>query len=97
MVSLIHAQILPLSFVFHELATNAAEYGNLFMPEGRVEIARNMATRDGRSQPRLNWVESGPSVPPPERSGFESRLIAFSVTNDLDGRVEQARINVPLT
>jgi two-component sensor histidine kinase len=104
-VPLTHAQVLPLSFVFHELATNAAKYGSLSAPEGTVEIAWEVVNRDGQSLLSLDWVETGgPPVTPPTRSGFGSRLITFSITNDLGGTVEQrfetgglrAKIDVPL-
>jgi two-component sensor histidine kinase len=105
-VPLTHAQVLPLSFVFHELATNSAKYGSLSTPEGRVEITWEVASQDGQSTLSSEWVEAdGPPVTPPTRSGFGSRLITFSVTNDLGGIVEQrfefgglrAKIDVPLT
>jgi two-component sensor histidine kinase len=105
-VPLSHAQVTPLSFVFHELATNAMKYGALSVREGRVDITWDVVVEDGRSLVRLDWVEAGgPRVMPPDRVGFGSRLIAFSITNDLGGTVEQryapeglsTRIEVPLT
>ncbi len=103
---LTHAQVLPLSFVLHELAANAAKYGSLSTPKGKVEIAWEVVTREDQSLLSLDWVETdGPPVTPPGRTGFGSRLIAFSITNDLGGTVEQhfeptglrAKIDVPLT
>ena len=53
----------------------------------------------------IEWTEEGgPAVTPPETVGFGSRLIAWSVENDLRGTVEQryepqglqVRIEVPL-
>lgn len=104
-VPLTPAKVLPLSFVFHELATNAAKYGSLSRPEGRVEIAWKVVPQDGQTVLSLDWAEmGGPPVTPPTRSGFGSRLITFSITNDLGGSVEQrfepsglrAKIDVPL-
>lgn len=63
---------MALSLVLHELATNAAKYGALSVPEGRVDLAWEI---DG-DQLRMHWRESGgPPVEPPAHSGFGSRLI----------------------
>jgi two-component sensor histidine kinase/PAS domain-containing protein len=76
------AQALALSLALHELATNAAKYGALSRPEGRVEISWD--ARD--DQVDLSWRESGgPPVGPPSRRGFGSRLIALA-SRDLAGR-----------
>ena len=52
-----------LGFALHELATNAAKYGALSVPEGRVSIAwRRLPEADGNGV-ELDWVEScGPAV-----------------------------------
>jgi two-component sensor histidine kinase/PAS domain-containing protein len=76
-------QALALSLALHELATNAAKYGALSQPEGRVEL-RWKAQDD---QLNLSWRESGgPHVVPPSRRGFGSRLIENALCRDLDGR-----------
>ncbi|WP_218014167.1 sensor histidine kinase, partial [Rubellimicrobium roseum] len=104
-VALTPAQVVPLSFVLYELAANAAKYGAFSAPEGAVEITWTASDRDGGRLLSLDWVEAdGPPVTPPDHQGFGSRLIAFSVTNDLGGTVEQqfepkglrTRIDVPL-
>jgi two-component sensor histidine kinase len=65
-------QALALSLALHELATNAAKYGALSRPEGRVEL--RWQAQDG--QLSLNWRESGgPPVVAPSRRGFGSRLL----------------------
>ncbi|KYF88955.1 protein kinase, partial [Sorangium cellulosum] len=65
-----------LGMAIHELATNAAKYGALSQPSGRVEIAWDVSA-DGREP--LLWLEwremGGPPVRPPRRRGFGSRLI----------------------
>lgn len=58
-VPLTPAKVLPLSFVFHELTTNAAKYGSLSTPEGRVEITWEVVAHDGQSSLSLDWVEAG--------------------------------------
>jgi two-component sensor histidine kinase len=76
-------QALALSLALHELATNAAKYGALSRPEGRVELhwkAQN-------DELNLSWSESGgPQVVPPSRRGFGSRLIENALCRDLDGQ-----------
>lgn len=75
-------QALALSLALHELATNAAKYGALSSPEGRVEICWD--ARDDEVD--LSWRESGgPLVAPPSRRGFGSRLIEHA-SRDLAGR-----------
>ncbi|MHB0768813.1 HWE histidine kinase domain-containing protein [Bradyrhizobium sp. 5.13L] len=75
-------QALALSLALHELATNAAKYGALSRPEGRVEIC--WTARD--DEVHLSWRESGgPLVAPPSRRGFGSRLIEHA-SRDLAGR-----------
>lgn len=76
----------PLALLFHELATNAAKYGALSVPEGRVHMA--MACEDGHI--RIDWrEEGGPSVVPASGEGFGSRLMRLSVERQLGGRMER--------
>ena len=63
---------LALSLALHELATNAAKYGALSSPNGRVELRWHMEA----GMLHLSWRESGgPTVTPPTRRGFGSRLL----------------------
>jgi two-component sensor histidine kinase len=72
-------QTLALSLALHELATNAAKYGALSKPEGRVEL--NWEADDETLQ--LEWRESGgPAVVPPKRRGFGSRLLEGGLFRD---------------
>lgn len=75
----------PVALAFHELATNAAKYGALSVPDGHVAVE---IVRQG---PALNigWRESGgPAIPaPPERQGFGSRLAELSVVQQLGGTI----------
>ena len=72
-------QTLSLSLALHELATNAAKYGALSEPEGRVEL--HWEARDGKLH--LDWRESGgPPVAPPNRRGFGSRLLEHGLFRD---------------
>ncbi len=73
-----------LSLVLHELATNAAKYGALSTPSGRVSINWSI---DGSSI-LLHWSErNGPRVGEPARTGFGSRLIKASASQ-LGGTAE---------
>ena len=82
-------QALALGMVLHELTTNAAKYGALSQPGGRLAV--NWQTFDvGRPEPLLvlEWRElGGPPVTPPTATGFGSRLIKMSVEVDLRGSV----------
>ncbi len=79
---------LALTLALHELATNAAKYGALSAPAGRVAIT--WAVRPG-DPPHLTfrWQErGGPLVSPPARTGFGSRLIERSLAAELGGKVQ---------
>ena len=93
---------LALARGLHELATNAAKYGALSVPTGRVAVSWRM---EG-DHLHLTWVESGgPPVKPPERRGFGSRLIekglalelSCEVGLDFDPAGLRCTIVVPLT
>ncbi|HTN83873.1 MAG TPA: AAA family ATPase [Sorangium sp.] len=65
-----------LGMAFHELATNAAKYGALSQPSGRVAVTWNVSAQAHERLLRLEWQETnGPPVRPPRRKGFGSRLI----------------------
>jgi two-component sensor histidine kinase len=94
-----------LGLVVHELATNAAKYGALSAPTGRVTIRWSLAEAEGGPELRFAWSEAGgPPVKLPERKGFGTRLIERSLGGELNGRVEldyratgfEARLAVPL-
>lgn len=73
---------LALSLALHELATNAAKYGALYSPSGRVELR----WRTEAGMLHLTWRESGgPAVTPPTRRGFGSRLLKSGLLCDLGG------------
>ena len=71
------------ALVVHELATNAAKYGALSVPGGRVHIS--WAVAKGRLA--FSWEEKdGPVITgPPEREGFGSVLARKSVSGNLRG------------
>lgn len=74
----------PLALLFHELATNAAKYGALSVPSGRVHLHIAQAAQ----AVRIDWrEEGGPPVAPSGQDGFGSRLISLSVERQLGGRI----------
>jgi two-component sensor histidine kinase len=84
---------LALAMVIHELATNAAKYGALSMPSGRIDLEWSVAAPSDRKDDAdwisLNWIEKdGPPTQEPSRRGFGSRLIERSITKDLGGKAE---------
>jgi len=81
--------VLTLAMAFHELTTNAAKYGALSLPGGRIEIRWQVVRgeADGRPLLRIDWVEqSGPVVSEPEKLGFGSKLIEGSIAAELGGK-----------
>lgn len=81
---------LTLAMALHELATNAAKYGALSTPKGRVEV--NWSVANTKEWPRLSieWIETGgPRVKPPVRRGFGTQLIESTVTYELQASAEQ--------
>jgi light-regulated signal transduction histidine kinase (bacteriophytochrome) len=74
---------LALSLAVHELATNAAKYGALSTPRGRVAVRWNLTDGGGLD---LSWTESGgPEVAAPTRRGFGSTLIERALAMETDG------------
>ena len=74
----------PLALIFHELGTNAAKYGSLSKPGGRVAIE----IACGAEACLVTWREiGGPPGPLSDKQGFGSRLMALSVEGQLKGRL----------
>lgn len=77
-----------LGLALHELATNAAKYGALSAPEGRLTIGWH---RDADSGPlTLQWTERGITPVPSTRRGFGSTLIDRILPAETGGRVHRA-------
>ncbi|HEX2817423.1 MAG TPA: HWE histidine kinase domain-containing protein [Phenylobacterium sp.] len=75
----------------HELATNAAKYGALSSPEGRVSLTWAVDGEAKARRLRLTWRESGgPAVAAPGPSGFGTRLIERGLTAELRAEVKLA-------
>jgi PAS domain S-box-containing protein len=85
--------VLTLAMAFHELTTNAAKYGALSVPGGRIEIRWQSVQGDGgdRSLLKIEWIEQGgPAVVEPQRRGFGSRLIEGSIAAEHGGSARLA-------
>jgi two-component sensor histidine kinase len=78
-----------ITLAVHELATNAAKYGALSVPEGRVAIAWTLdGTRGSGRRFQMSWRETGgPPVSPPTRKGFGHVVISEIVASSMGGEV----------
>jgi PAS domain S-box-containing protein len=73
-----------LVMALHELSTNAAKYGALSVPSGRVQVGWEI---EG-DRLELVWRETGgPRVTVPEHRGFGLRMIERTLAADLAGAV----------
>jgi PAS domain S-box-containing protein len=62
-----------MAVILHELATNAAKYGALSAPKGRIDLKWS---HEPNGLLNLRWAETGgPAVQTPTRQGFGSRII----------------------
>ena len=81
-----------LALVLHELATNAAKYGALSTPDGRLAIEWSVERDDDGQRDtdlRVTWSETGgPTISaPPDRKGFGSTLIDMTVRGQMNGSI----------
>jgi two-component sensor histidine kinase len=77
---------LSLGLAMHELATNAAKYGALSRPGGKVSTHWKLVSP---SLVRIEWQESGgPPVAPQRGRGFGTDLIERIVAHELKNPVE---------
>lgn len=83
-VALSPAASQSMAMTLHELATNAAKYGSLSQPKGRLAVEWQVAA----SGLTLTWSEThGPPVAKrPQRKGFGGTVIATSIEKQLHGR-----------
>ena len=81
---------LALAMAVHELASNAAKYGALSTPDGRLTVAWQVAGSASERALTLIWTEAeGPPVQPPARRGFGTTLIERTLTHELDAEVHR--------
>jgi two-component sensor histidine kinase len=76
---------LILAMIIHELTTNAAKYGALSQPAGRIEIS----WRTVRGRLKLTWIEHcNVRVTNPNRRGFGTTIL-YSGVRQFDGDVDR--------
>lgn len=82
-------QVLPMTMILHELATNALKYGALSDKGGTVDLSWTILP-EGRSRSlRLVWAEKCTSpVSRPERTGMGTEIIQNGAKLGLNGRAE---------
>ncbi|WP_416356560.1 PAS domain S-box protein [Aureimonas phyllosphaerae] len=99
---------LTLSLIMHELSTNAAKYGALSVPDGKINVDWVVDVEETTRLPTLalSWRETdGPPAAAPQRKGFGTRLIEMGLSGSSGGSVEldyaedglKCRIVAPLT
>jgi PAS domain S-box-containing protein len=78
-----------LGMAFHELTTNAAKYGALSAPPGRVQVDWTIHEAGGDTILTIDWCEFGGPVLEAEPSpGFGSRLLQQTITRELAGQLD---------
>jgi PAS domain S-box-containing protein len=80
-----------LGLALHELADNAARFGSLSVPDGRVSINWDRARADGGNAIAIDWCErNGPKVMVRQKRGFGSMVIERNLARALDADVDLA-------
>ena len=88
-VMLTSAETQAVAVVMHELVTNAAKYGALSRPDGRVSVTWDRANADASAILTVTWRElGGPPIAAPVQSGYGSSLIRDLIPHELGGTVE---------
>jgi PAS domain S-box-containing protein len=83
------AEIQAVAMVLHELVTNAAKYGSLSVPDGRVCITWDRVNLDAGAKLLFEWRElGGPPVAAEIPSGYGSSLIRKLIPHELGGMVD---------
>ena len=81
----------PIGMAVHELTTNAAKYGALSVPTGRVHVRWAVEPVEDGQRLTFCWVErGGPPVEPPTTQGFGSRLLQRVLAAQLRAEVDMA-------
>ena len=79
---------LAFNLILHELATNAAKYGALAAPNGRVEIDCRLPSKPSLAITFVWREEGGPPVQEPRKKGFGLKLIERIAKHELNGEAE---------
>ena len=80
---------LSLTLTLHELATNAAKYGALSQPGGKLNINWVVSVDGSGRRLVIHWVETGVNgISQTPVESFGTRLIKNAVVHDLQGQCE---------
>ncbi len=99
------AEVQAVAMVLHELVTNAAKYGSLSIPHGRVCIRWDRVHLDADAKLLFEWCElNGPPVAAEIPSGYGTGLIRGLIPHELGGAVDlvfasdgvKCKIEIPL-
>lgn len=100
------AETQAIAMVIHELVTNAAKYGALSCPGGRVSLTwRCEPLADAPARLQIEWREvGGPPIQVPIRPGYGTSLIRELIPHELGGKVDlelavvgaSCKIEIPL-
>ena len=95
-----------MAMVLHELVTNAAKYGALSTPGGRVSVSWDRRHADGAAASLdVIWQEfDGPPIAVPVQSGYGTSLVRELIPHELGGTVDlvlappgvRCKITIPL-
>jgi two-component sensor histidine kinase len=87
-VMLTSAETQALAMVIHELVTNAAKYGVLSSPDGKVSVSWDFTGTPVASTLTITWRElGGPPIKSSVQSGYGSSLIRDLIPHELGGTV----------
>jgi len=82
-----------ITLALHELSTNAAKYGALSVPGGRVAVSW-IITGDRPPRLELDWQEEGgPKIGGLGRQGFGTELIERGIRFELQGEARLETVN----
>jgi two-component sensor histidine kinase len=88
-VMLTAAETQAVAMVIHELVTNAAKYGALSSPDGRVSVSWDRTVIGAAAILTIIWRElGGPPVAAPVQCGYGSSLIRDLIPHELGGTVD---------
>ena len=80
-----------LGLAIYELTSNAAKYGALSVPAGRVQVDWRIEDKAADKQLTLTWAErDGPPIETQVKDGFGSSFIKRSIEYELQGTIELA-------
>ncbi|QDY99100.1 GAF domain-containing protein [Nitratireductor mangrovi] len=88
-VTLPAAITLPFAMAIHELCTNALKYGALKSSDGIVTVEWGFRGTGSQANFCLTWTErGGPTVRPPQTTGFGSLMIEKALAHALGGTAQ---------